>query len=1129
MLTGSPVFGAPGVLESGSSRGERPQLRLLIADRCNLRCSYCHFHATNTDRDKMAPETAADRIREFARVMQARGHNAADLSLYGGEPLVNPQAVRTALDTVDALRADGFDFSVVINSNGTLITDEWAKMLAMADVDAHISLDGPDEVANAERSYINRASWPDVMRGLGALQKAGCRTQLNTVLTTTNIGRLEELIDLAATQDIRRIFIALPDGAFTADQAPQAARRLTEARAWAESRRVAFFGPWSVSDREERPAPDWPPLNLVIRPPGALFFPYLPWHEFGSVEGALSAPGLADEWQTRTLGCDACPIRARCHGYLKMMVAYHTGGKKEADLECAVANAVAEIIAGDSSENAILQTTLDLRLGRIDNGGSLIANALIEDSVREVSDDTVSILDWFAGGASRASAHRQFDATNLDAALDALIECGIVSRPDDDTDMRLLEALAAEGSIRRGIDFVLGAGEGVGDGWAELLVTLLERCAARLPPALRLGHAPIHVLGVANREVLAQILGEEDGTHHWMIGTVFFSIVLIDVETCLGILECGGRARLKALEDGLTHELCHVALRKAGLHLPIWLEEGICEHLSKPETDPARLRASAYELDRFKGFVLDPLDPVTGVRSPFTNLLAFSPEPPEDNPAYLLVRDLVAWLDREAGLSGLLESWQRRGASVALAPFPVDPESEGIIAASLDTVLEEWSADVEARIASVPTFNAPLRLIESESRALVYNRMVGGMIVLPASAKSEALAGRNLTLDQIAPLLGPDAAAEPTWRRWRGEVFPQRRGRHLRLALEQGCNMGCSYCYESDKQMRPMSVEVADQALSKWRDLLRPEDLGRSTIRFFGGEPLLNWPVMGHVLAQGDLGLPSGSVAWVVNTNGTQLRDFHVDAFRQKGDRLEVSLSCDGVGDDHDAVRMLRGGQGTFDAVDRAMNMLAEAGVPLAVAVVVGLHNKDGLKRLAEYTLALRQRYDAPVRLALEPLIGGHFTAEQEAGLVQAHREVLTFCMAEGLPATGKMFYGFEGMMDQAGASGHFCSVTGAELSVGPDGELLVCHAIDESAYGHLDSLGDATDIPLPEIYAARSAGNLPECGGCAVEGLCGGGCMAQSIAVTGRPDGTPGNAFCDLMRGTFHDLVTEYLRHDGP
>ncbi|MCX6621322.1 MAG: radical SAM protein, partial [Acidobacteria bacterium] len=133
----------------------RPQLRFIVSERCNLCCRYCHNRTAGARWPLDAAPASASMVRHFAAAVTSRGLTAADLSLYGGEPLLNTPFLDEVLRRSAELRREGFDYSVILNTNATLVTPETARMLAAANVEVHVSLDGADEHSNARR--VNHA------------------------------------------------------------------------------------------------------------------------------------------------------------------------------------------------------------------------------------------------------------------------------------------------------------------------------------------------------------------------------------------------------------------------------------------------------------------------------------------------------------------------------------------------------------------------------------------------------------------------------------------------------------------------------------------------------------------------------------------------------------------------------------------------------------------------------------------------------------------------------------------------------------------------------------------------------------------------------------------------------------
>jgi len=153
---------------------------------CNLGCSYCFF----LDKEELYP---GDAFRMSDEALDAYIRQLIDMhrtpqvtvAWQGGEPtLMGLDFYRRAIELQERYRKPGMTFLNTIQTNGTLLDDEWCAFLAEHDFLVGISIDGPRELHDAFRvNKAGRGTFDDVMRGLRLLQSH--RVEYN-VLTTVN-------------------------------------------------------------------------------------------------------------------------------------------------------------------------------------------------------------------------------------------------------------------------------------------------------------------------------------------------------------------------------------------------------------------------------------------------------------------------------------------------------------------------------------------------------------------------------------------------------------------------------------------------------------------------------------------------------------------------------------------------------------------------------------------------------------------------------------------------------------------------------------------------------------------------------------------------------------------------------
>src|SRR5262249_44029941 len=122
-----------------------------VVSRCNLNCSYCYMYnlADKTYLGQppvMTEEVTAALARRIA--LHADRHDVpwVHVILHGGEPLLMGKTrLRTWVNQVRSVFAGGLESCFSIQSNGTMIDDEWIDLLADLGVLIGISVDGPKE------------------------------------------------------------------------------------------------------------------------------------------------------------------------------------------------------------------------------------------------------------------------------------------------------------------------------------------------------------------------------------------------------------------------------------------------------------------------------------------------------------------------------------------------------------------------------------------------------------------------------------------------------------------------------------------------------------------------------------------------------------------------------------------------------------------------------------------------------------------------------------------------------------------------------------------------------------------------------------------------------------------------
>src|SRR4051794_10024835 len=162
---------------------------------CNLDCSYCFFLSKELlypgSRFRMADDVLEAYIRQL---LEAHRTPEVTVNWQGGEPtLMGVDFFRRSVELARKY-ANGRRIVFTIQTNATLLDDDWAQLFAEHGFLVGVSIDGPRELHDAFRiDKGGKGSFDRVMRGLGFLRKHGVAYNTLTTLHSANADRAVEV------------------------------------------------------------------------------------------------------------------------------------------------------------------------------------------------------------------------------------------------------------------------------------------------------------------------------------------------------------------------------------------------------------------------------------------------------------------------------------------------------------------------------------------------------------------------------------------------------------------------------------------------------------------------------------------------------------------------------------------------------------------------------------------------------------------------------------------------------------------------------------------------------------------------------------------------------------------------
>lgn len=160
-----------------------------VGAHCNLACHYCYYLEKQHLYDDLPRHTMSEATLErfIEQYIAAQTQHEVLFTWHGGETFLRPLAFyRRALE-LERKHAGGHAIDNCIQTNGTLITEEWARFLRDNHWLVGLSIDGPQEFHDEyRRTRQGRPTWAKVMHGIDLLNRYGVEWNAMAVVNDYN-------------------------------------------------------------------------------------------------------------------------------------------------------------------------------------------------------------------------------------------------------------------------------------------------------------------------------------------------------------------------------------------------------------------------------------------------------------------------------------------------------------------------------------------------------------------------------------------------------------------------------------------------------------------------------------------------------------------------------------------------------------------------------------------------------------------------------------------------------------------------------------------------------------------------------------------------------------------------------
>ena len=350
------------------------------------------------------------------------------------------------------------------------------------------------------------------------------------------------------------------------------------------------------------------------------------------------------------------------------------------------------------------------------------------------------------------------------------------------------------------------------------------------------------------------------------------------------------------------------------------------------------------------------------------------------------------------------------------------------------------------------------------------------------------------------------------------------------------CNLGCSYCYEygedkivdtkDGRKSKFMSEETARESV----DFLLRESGGNriAHLTFFGGETLLNFPVLQKTIAYAKSRATEvgKQIDFSLTTNATLLRPDVIEFLADNN--VGVTVSIDGPREMQNRFRVFHNGAGSYDVVAPKIKELLQRHRtrPIGARVTLTRETLD-IRRIFRHLsddMGFWEVGFAPVTTSPDRA----YAIEDEGfdSMLQQFRELAFEYLEHAVENRHHAFSNVKDTLEEIhkGVSKAYpCGAGFGLMGVSTDGDVALCHRFAGSETHQLGTVRDGVNREQQlEFLTTHQIAEKTDCSRCWARPLCSGGCYHEAHVRYGDTR-HPNLHYCEWIRGWTHTCLEIY------